>query len=1083
MKIHKIEISNIASLRGDHSVDFDRIFQESALFAITGKTGSGKSTILNCISLALFGKVYKKDSDGLDFVTLGESQGKVELTFSNLDHKYLASWNLKIRKKNGELYKKPQLQRSLAIYHSAKEIEHIDKAVEDVIGLTFEQFCKTTILNQGQFAKFLTSNFKDRKDILEKFYQGLDLETLNLKLNEKLRVQKALLDESENQIKGHTNAFEHITVTEDIVSKLKERAQSASKTKVLLDTSLKHFRDIQQSFKTIEENSTRMKFASNQIEQEQSGYNLLKKTSDSILIELTKSASDLKNEKPKLLEGIKLYNDKLKAIEHLEYLSGLKTQSTEQLNSFNLKQNNTIKKIDGISSTKLKLKDKFNVLDDENISSLQNDLEIYSNKISESKRLKEELIYITAQLEGYKTDLKNLETKIKLSKEKQGQSSVEEISKKLFDLKRDHMALLKFNDKLREFNSKSNSLRNDYKVVSKNEENKSNLLEQELAKKDVLTDHLSLLKKTLDLYSLTLAIHTCIEESKEKGSCVVCGNEALKDLTKQTVTNQDEVIKAKREFEVKQEKLSNLESSTSQIKLEKLALTSHKDKSSTELKQLLANFTIEKEAIHSLLGIKTIKESDIPSMIQVQEEKITKIETERVEILNIESMLKSFEDDFEKLGKRVTDLTTRSLSFHKKLKLNDSEMVSFEKTFKIKQTEDEKLEIFRNSLMEFSNLNDQEKLLSKDRENLSENINEKNVQIKSLGKQILDRKTEIDQINKFLTENFNNLSDPAVKLSVLEDKYQMQQKEALDNSKELSTVEIRLAELRSKISGYKEQITASKLMIESLKEKLGQEVKNFPTELESKNRVTNLVLNLSKLDSEQVDLQDLLVQLETLFNQLAESAKIEVKERDRELTSSSNDLARKLENENKVKDLVLKSEAIKENLNKLNNLYELIGKDEFRNFILSLIETTLIDQTNKELESLYQGRYSLIQTHKKNRSMSEFLILDYFRDGMTRKVSTLSGGETFLVSLAMALALAELTRGSTEIDSLFIDEGFGTLDQDSIDEVYELLEKIQHSGKQIGIISHVQSLTSRIGININLEKNSLGVSNIDLVYN
>ena len=156
---------------------------------------------------------------------------------------------------------------------------------------------------------------------------------------------------------------------------------------------------------------------------------------------------------------------------------------------------------------------------------------------------------------------------------------------------------------------------------------------------------------------------------------------------------------------------------------------------------------------------------------------------------------------------------------------------------------------------------------------------------------------------------------------------------------------------------------------------------------------------------------------------------------------------------------------------------------KFRNFILSLIETTLIEQTNRELESLYQGRYSIIQTHKKNRAISEFKILDYFRDGLSRKVSTLSGGETFLVSLAMALALAELTRGTTQIDSLFIDEGFGTLDQDSIDEVFELLEKIQHSGKQIGIISHVQNLTSRIGLNINLEKNTDGVSTIDIVYN
>jgi exonuclease SbcC len=83
----------------------------------------------------------------------------------------------------------------------------------------------------------------------------------------------------------------------------------------------------------------------------------------------------------------------------------------------------------------------------------------------------------------------------------------------------------------------------------------------------------------------------------------------------------------------------------------------------------------------------------------------------------------------------------------------------------------------------------------------------------------------------------------------------------------------------------------------------------------------------------------------------------------------------------------------------------------------------------------------------------------------------------------MAIALAELTRGNAQIDSLFIDEGFGTLDIDSIDEVFELLTTIQHSGKQIGIISHIHELTSRIPINIHLDKNNIGNSHIQIIHN
>jgi len=104
------------------------------------------------------------------------------------------------------------------------------------------------------------------------------------------------------------------------------------------------------------------------------------------------------------------------------------------------------------------------------------------------------------------------------------------------------------------------------------------------------------------------------------------------------------------------------------------------------------------------------------------------------------------------------------------------------------------------------------------------------------------------------------------------------------------------------------------------------------------------------------------------------------------------------------------------------------------------------------------------------------MILDSLHGGEARKISTLSGGETFMVSLGLALALSEMMRGKTEIDSFFIDEGFGALDPDSIEEVLEILFNVQMRGKTIGLISHVKSLTSRIPINIELSKNQLGHS-------
>jgi exonuclease SbcC len=174
--------------------------------------------------------------------------------------------------------------------------------------------------------------------------------------------------------------------------------------------------------------------------------------------------------------------------------------------------------------------------------------------------------------------------------------------------------------------------------------------------------------------------------------------------------------------------------------------------------------------------------------------------------------------------------------------------------------------------------------------------------------------------------------------------------------------------------------------------------------------------------------------------------------------------------------LLQKEEAIAQ------QLYSILGKDEFRNHVLSLVEKNLIQSTNHQLNQLCQGRYILKQQINKSTASSDYYIIDKLNFSMLRKVSTLSGGETFMVSLAMALALSELTRGENIIDNFFIDEGFGTLDEDSIEEVLEMLNSIKSQGKTITLISHIKSLTSRIPVNINVQKAESGSSKISTLY-
>ncbi len=169
-------------------------------------------------------------------------------------------------------------------------------------------------------------------------------------------------------------------------------------------------------------------------------------------------------------------------------------------------------------------------------------------------------------------------------------------------------------------------------------------------------------------------------------------------------------------------------------------------------------------------------------------------------------------------------------------------------------------------------------------------------------------------------------------------------------------------------------------------------------------------------------------------------------------------------------------------LKRQGNLYDLIGKDEFRNFALGLIEKHLLTLANIELKHLCDGRYELIHQKRKETLYHDFYIVDYNHQGMERKISTLSGGETFLVSLALALSLSEMTRGKTQIDSFFIDEGFGSLDPDYMEDVTEALFNLRGQGKTIGIISHIPTLTSRLPVNIVLKKSALGHSSLQVQY-
>ncbi|MGI4885157.1 MAG: AAA family ATPase [Janthinobacterium lividum] len=162
------------------------------------------------------------------------------------------------------------------------------------------------------------------------------------------------------------------------------------------------------------------------------------------------------------------------------------------------------------------------------------------------------------------------------------------------------------------------------------------------------------------------------------------------------------------------------------------------------------------------------------------------------------------------------------------------------------------------------------------------------------------------------------------------------------------------------------------------------------------------------------------------------------------------------------------------------DLSEQIGSakgDKFSQFAQGLTLSHLARLANLRLRQL-TGRYTILKTPNRNL---ELQIIDHDQADTVRPMASLSGGESFLVSLALALGLSELAGHKARIESLFIDEGFGTLDPEALNTALDALERLQHSGKMIGIISHVADLKDRIGTQIRIQPGAGGTSTVRVV--
>lgn len=312
----------------------------------------------------------------------------------------------------------------------------------------------------------------------------------------------------------------------------------------------------------------------------------------------------------------------------------------------------------------------------------------------------------------------------------------------------------------------------------------------------------------------------------------------------------------------------------------------------------------------------------------------------------------------------------------------------------------------------------------------------------------------------------------------------------------IDTIRIKISETTRNLKNNKEIISQKEVKLITELKTLGvTEITELSTKILDEQEANNLRVNQLSISSKNVTLQttknlidselakeflkdDASISLEQLSEKLIELTQ-ETSLLQEEIWGFQNQLKLDDEKREQQKENQLVLDRLQKDLTLWSKMNLLIGDatgNKFSNFVQDLTLKQLIEFGNKRLEG-FSDRYLL----KVDENAENLHVIDTYMGNTQRAVSSLSGGESFKLSLALAFGLSDLAAKNVNIESLFIDEGFGTLDPESLDQAITILEHMQHTtNKSIGIISHVGELKDRIGAKIKLVKSGAGYSSIEI---
>ena len=1097
MKIKKLVLHNIASIV-NAEIDFTKQpLADTDLFLITGKTGSGKTTILDAICLALYNKVPRianaigdrtgvnndniVANDPRNIMRQNTDKAYVKLHFAGNDGKdYCADWS--VRRANSEQRK---LQRYVWSVFDAKEsiivsadnarkYKEVEEFITEKVGLDYNQFCRTTLLAQGEFTQFLKSSADDKAAILEKIsgtekYRKIGIAIYQKKLSVEKAYEEAARDNEQIVVLSDEDRNAKETKQKELEALVKEQSDKAADTQKLIDW----LQDNDTHCKNLEKAQNELKLVQTAVSSEEflGKEKQVREWHDTIEVRtnMTVAGEQLVNKESaetSIAELERVYKDAMCGVEFVK----TKLSENEQEHS----------KLSALLQAE---KDYVSIY--ENAQTIEAEIKNYINSKKDlSKRTEEKRSILTKDLPDAeeKNILSSTALNVAVKEFEEAEAKLGAYKKELdacnLSAKRARKELL---DKVK---NQKERVEEKYKEITQANKNiEENSIKLESCKQVLATEEQELERleiehtrrlQTVNAFAKNIRTSLMERLGEEDNICPVCGQKVVSlefteealDLEKNKIeaefnTQKDKVDKAKRE-------VATLEGA---IKSEKTAL----DKKTSDRTELYNTLVSLVEGDNTLLEASINQIEDLITKASEAIEKGELLEKNRDAAQELYNNLQEKKSQAE-LNKQTNENSVNTL----KVRLdtlateignleNSINVLLISITDKIPDSLSLKLDLtnptefinhLKSKASEYKTNN--EKLAKLDTQ--IKEINTELSNIESIRESVLELKQDLASIKEFSPVEQRDLHQTWVNLNG----------DLKAQIEKLATAEAEYGRLTALVNefvtahneytieylGVLNQITQNtigqyKNLVDTLRSKCTAAEKTHKTMQE------NVDGHLSKKPSNLAD--------EDTEESLNERIKLYNEERDN-LNQQIGEITQALQTDDearKKKQDTAHIEILKEEYEKwkaFNSLYGDATGNTLSKIAQSFVLEGMLASANHHLQSMAK-RYKL-------SVVPGTLIMklsDTYNGCAERATDTLSGGESFLVSLALALALADFGQ-HLGVSTLFIDEGFGTLSGDELQSAINTLKSLHSNvGRQVGIISHREEIRESIPVQISVQ--------------